>query len=151
MIAKILKFDFSLEPGYFVDDKTFENNPSLLALYKNVVPKIQDLVCYDLDTSIALDKNVLKMCLELQEAFVKIGIPSFDHTYNSGVLKVIYINMLSKAVKFNSDGTGQPYLFASEKDMAEIIVKKKAGILWPYFLSIYNPPVNIIEYKKSNL
>jgi phosphoribosylaminoimidazole carboxylase (NCAIR synthetase) len=42
--------------------------------------------------------------------------------------KVIHHSMMMKAVKFNYDGAGQPYLFASEKDVAAVLKKQKSGM-----------------------
>lgn len=113
-------------PGDFLDDAILQKNHKLLELYKTVVPLIWDHVCYNINPRVPMDKYILTKCHKLQDALIKAGIPIMDHIFD-GVQKIIHNNMLLKAVKFNRDGTGQPYLFASEKDVAADLKKRKSS------------------------
>jgi hypothetical protein len=121
-----------LEPKDFLNETILKTHHNLHQLFEDVLPLIWEYVCYNINPRVLLDRNVLTKCLKLQETLIKAGIPSMDIRFG-GVQNLIHDSMMLKAVKFNFDGTGQPYLFASEKDVAADLKKKKLSTSQPIY------------------
>jgi len=136
-----------MEPREFVDENFMKTHLNLHQLYNDVLPLIWDYVCYNINPRVLLDKNVLTKCLKLQDALIKAGIPSMDISFD-GVQKIIHDSMMLKAVKFNFDGTGQPYLFASDKDVAADLKEKKSSTSWLIFNvnNLFNGALSLFNF-----
>lgn len=129
-----------------MNKKAMKRNSGMHELYMSVVPQIMDYVAYQRDLRVPTDRNIWNKCLKLQDALIKAGVPSMDCTFDS-VQMIIRNNRILKAVMFNRDGTGQPYLFASDKDMVaeiEVLTTKYPVCFLRPFLYL-KPPIGRIS------